>query len=75
MIKKLLLGSAMSVMSFGTSVFANGHGTHVAGTFAAIGNNAVGGYGRDILIGGAGVDHVSIAVNLLVAGVQYLVVR
>ena len=66
----------MSIMLFGGSVFAEtGRGTHVAGTIGAIGNNAIGGQGSDVLLGSLGTDHISIAVNLFVAGVQYLVVR
>jgi len=78
MLKKLVLGSAMSIILFGSSVFADhGHGTHVAGTIGAVGNNgtAIGGNGRDVLLGGAGTDNLSVVLNLLVAGVQYLVVR
>jgi subtilisin family serine protease len=78
MLKKLLLGSAMSVMLFGTTVFAdNNHGTHVAGTIGAVGNNgtAIGRQGNDVLLGSSGTDYLSAAISLLVAGVQYLVVR
>lgn len=73
MLKKLMLGTAMSVMLFGGSVFADtGRGLAAAGTNA---NSAIGRQGSDVLLGGAGTDYLSVAVNLLVAGIQYLVVR
>jgi Ca2+-binding RTX toxin-like protein len=72
MFKKVMLGTLMSVTLLGGSVFADsGRGANIAGT---IGNSSIGGQGRDVLLGGAGTDYLSVAVNLLIAGVDYLVV-
>lgn len=61
-----------------------GHGTHTPGTIGAVGNNAVGigGNGRDILVGGRGVDSARPVptgtvqfvdgVSIVVAGIQTL---
>ena len=75
MIRKYFLGSAMAITILTGSIFADiGHGTHTPGTIAAIPNNstAIGGGGRDILIGGLGDDYLNVATQFLAAGVQYL---
>lgn len=59
MIKKYILASAVSVVFLSGSIFANGHGTHTAGTIGATGNNGTattGNNGRDLLVGGTGAD-------------------
>lgn len=74
--RKYILGSMLSIFFLsGTMIADNGHGTHTAGTIGAMGNNgtAIGGNGRDLLLGGVGTDYLGAAQLLLVAGVQYLI--
>jgi subtilisin family serine protease len=74
--KKVLFAAAMAITVASGAAFAdNGHGTHTAGTIGAVGNNgtAIGGQGRDVLIGGVGTDYLGIGVSLVFASVQYLV--
>lgn len=73
--KKLVFAVAMAISVASGSAFAdNGHGTHTAGTIGAVGNNgtAVGGQGRDVLVGGLGADYLDAAEQLLIVAVQYL---
>ena len=59
MIRRNILAITISTLFLSSSIFAdNNHGTHVAGTIGAVGNNstAIGGSGRDVLVGGTGAD-------------------
>ena len=73
--KNLFLATAIAISVASGAAFAdNGHGTHTPGTIAAVGNNdtAIGGDGRDVLVGGLGSDHLNVAAQLLVMGLRYV---
>ena len=59
MIRRNILAIIISALFLSSSIFAdNNHGTHVAGTIGAVGNNgsSIGSQGRDVLVGGTGAD-------------------